>query len=394
MSSADSPQTRLATRLSFLVAGFGLSCWAPLVPFARERLAIDDAMLGLLLLCLGIGSIFSMLVVGALNSRYGSRVFILAGGFGLALMLPCLALASSPFAMGVAILLFGGVLGAIDVAMNVHAVEVERAAPRPLLSGFHGLFSVGGFLGAGMMTVLLSVGVSPLVSTLVASFLMMVAMFVAGPRLLKSVPASQGTLFVLPRGIVLLLAVLAAAIFLAEGAILDWSALLITEVKLVEVAQGGLGYMLFAIAMTIGRLGGDAVTERLGDGVTLFWGGIIAVLGFVVLLLAPVTVVALSGFVLIGLGASNIVPVLFRLAGSQQVMPSGLAVAAISTVGYAGVLAGPAVIGFVAQAVGLRAAFWMVAGLVCLMPICVRFIVSAGTPGAADTTVPSQPSGA
>ena len=123
MPSADRPATRLATRLSFLVAGFGMACWAPLVPFAKQRLAVDDGVLGLLLLCLGIGSVAAMLLTGALSARYGSRPIILAGGVGLAVVLPWLAIVSTPLTLGLALLGFGAALGLIDVAMNIHAVE-------------------------------------------------------------------------------------------------------------------------------------------------------------------------------------------------------------------------------------------------------------------------------
>ncbi len=385
MLSADRPETRLATRSSFLVAGFGLACWAPLVPFARDRLAVDEGMLGLLLLCLGAGSVLAMAMVGPLNARYGSRPIIVAGGFGLAATLPLLTLAPTPLAMGGALLLFGMSLGLIDVAMNIHAVEVERAGTQPLMSGFHALFSIGGFLGAGMMTLLLSSGVDPLVSTLAASALLAAAVAFAWPRLIKSVAAQEGPSFAPPRGIVLLLAALAAIMFLAEGAMLDWSALLITEAELIAVEKGGIGYMVFAAAMTVGRLGGDGAAARIGDGPTLFWGGVVAILGFVALLSASVAAVAIAGFVLIGLGVSNIVPILFRIAGTQTAMPAALAVTAVSTLGYAGVLAGPALIGFVAQAVGLRGAFWMLVGLMCLPPLCVPLLQRsrAGERGAA-----------
>src|SRR5580700_8566918 len=132
MPSADQPATRLATRLAFLVAGFGMACWAPLVPFAKARLAVDDGTLGLLLLCLGIGSVAAMLVTGSLSARYGGKPFIIAGGLGLAVLLPPLAVAGSPLTLALALLAFGAALGSIDVAMNIHAVEVERAASRPL----------------------------------------------------------------------------------------------------------------------------------------------------------------------------------------------------------------------------------------------------------------------
>ena len=148
MPSADRPATRLATRLAFLVAGFGLACWAPLVPLAKQRLMIDDGILGLLLLCLGIGSVGAMLLTGALSARYGSKPMIIVGGLGVAVLLPLLSIASSPLTLGLSLLAFGAALGSLEVAMNIHAVEVERAAGRPLMSGFHALFSIGGFAGS------------------------------------------------------------------------------------------------------------------------------------------------------------------------------------------------------------------------------------------------------
>ncbi len=374
MSSADRPATRLATRLAFLVAGFGIACWAPLVPFAKERLGVDDATLGLLLLCLGIGSVVAMLATGPVSARYGSRPVIIAGGIGLAVMLPFLSVASSIVTLGFTLLLFGAALGSIDVAMNVHAVEVERASSRPLMSGFHALFSIGGFAGSLLMTVLLSTDIGALPGTLVSAAIMLVAMAVAGPRLLRSSKAEEGPMFALPHGVVLVLAGLAAVTFLTEGAMLDWSALLLTDKGLVTQDKGGLGYILFAIAMTVGRLGGDALTSRIGDRRTLIWGGLLAAGGFAVLLSTEVRLVALTGFLLIGLGASNIVPVFFRLAGAQQAMPAALAVGAITTTGYAGILVGPAGIGFLAHSVGLPAAFWMLAGLMALVPLTANII--------------------
>ena len=374
MVSPDRPATRLATRLSFLVAGFGIACWAPLVPFAKQRLGVDDGTLGLLLLCIGIGSVVAMLLTGPLSSRYGSKPVILAGGFGLAALLPVLSVATTPTTVALALLAFGASLGSIDVAMNVHAVEVERAADKPLMSGFHALFSIGGFAGSTLMTFLLSLRWAPLGGTLLCSAIMMAAMALAWPRLMTGAQGERGPLFVMPRGIVLLLAGLAAASFLAEGAILDWSALLITDAGLVTATKGGVGYMFFAVAMTAGRFVGDRITARIGDRSTLFWSGILAVAGFVLLLTAPLAAVAMAGFLLIGLGASNIVPVLFRNAGSQKTMPSALAIGAITTTGYAGILVGPAAIGFVSKAVGLHAAFWMVAALLCLAPLLARLV--------------------
>lgn len=372
MISADRPATRLATRLAFFVAGFGIACWAPLVPFAKQRLGVDDAVLGLLLLCIGAGSVVAMIATGPLSARFGSKPVIVGSGFALAAILPFLTIAATPLTLGMALLLFGGALGSLDVAVNVHAVEVERDSATPLMSGFHALFSIGGFAGSALMTSFLSMEIDLHIGSLVCAGLMVAAMLAATPRLLTMTAVEEGPLFVRPKGVVLLLSILAMVTFLAEGAMLDWSALLITQVDLVDVEQGGVGYILFAVAMTIGRLLGDNLVARIGDYRTLLGGGVVAVAGFVVVLAVPVPSVALAGFLLIGLGASNIVPVLFRRAGAQDNMPPALAISALTTLGYAGILVGPAAIGFLAKAVSLPTAFWIIAGLLVLVPLTAR----------------------
>jgi predicted MFS family arabinose efflux permease len=363
---------RLATRLTFLVSGFGLACWAPLVPLAKERLAIGDGSLGLLLLCLGLGSVGAMQFAGPLTSKLGARPAILVGGIGQAALLPFLALAPTVPTMAVALLLFGAFLGVIEVGMNVHAVEVERQAGRPLMSGFHGLFSVGGFAGSTLLTAVLSMEMSPVAGVVTASVLMSATLALAAPRLILTPQSDKAPLIVIPRGIVGLLAALAAITFLTEGAMLDWGALLLSGKGLLPIAQAGLGYSVFAVAMTAGRLTGDAIVAKLGDRQTMLWGGLLSLVGYVVMLLAPVAPAALFGILLIGLGASNVVPILFRQAGAQTVMPAGLAIASVSTVGYAGILAGPAAIGFIAQVIGLPAAFWLLTALLCLVPLCAK----------------------
>lgn len=369
MLSADRPATRLATRLAFLVAGFGVACWAPLIPYAKARLAVDDGVLGLLLLCLGIGSVVAMLMTGMLSARYGCKPIIIGGAIGMALFLPLLAVASTPLTLGLVLFVFGGSLGSLDVAMNIHAVEVEKAAKRPLMSGFHGLYSVGGFIGSMFAIFLLSVQLGPLPTMLVAAALMLAATAVIAPRLLTTTKADGGPLFALPRGFVLLLAILTAIVFLVEGAVLDWSALYLTGAGLVAAEQGGMGYMVFSIAMTVMRLAGDSVVGRVGDRATLFWGSLIGIAGFALTLVAPFAILAMAGYLLVGVGLANIVPVLFRQAGNQSVMPSGLAVTAVTTAGYAGVLLGPAGIGFVAKLTSLPASLWMLTALLALVTL-------------------------
>lgn len=373
---ANTAATRLATRLGFFVAGFVMACWAPLVPFAKANTGVSEAVLGLLLLCLGVGSLIAMPLAGWISAQRGARPMILAGGGGLVLVLPALALASDPLWLGLALLVFGASLGTLDVAVNVHAVEIEKDSDRPLMSGFHAMFSVGGFVGAGGVTLLLSRGATPLTATIVASVLALVALVLAAPRLIR-VRGGEPPALAWPRGIVLAIAVLTAIIFLVEGAILDWGALLLVGRGLMAVESAGSGYMIFAVAMTVGRLTGDRVVAVLGPARTLIWGGALAVAGIVVTLVLDWVPGTLAGFVLIGLGAANLVPVLFSLAGRQRAMPSGLAIAAVTTTGYAGILVGPAGVGGVAHLAGLPAAFWMLAALTAIVPLSARAVVRA-----------------
>jgi Major Facilitator Superfamily len=362
-------RAKLATRLAFVAAGFGLACWAPLVPFAKTRCNLGDDTMGLVLLLMGAGSIAAMPLAANLSSRFSCRPVVLSAGMGLAVILPLLSIVSSPIALGVALFAFGVFLGSLDVAMNLHAVDVERASEKPLMSGFHALFSIGGFLGSGFVTALLSRGISPGSSTILGSAVLVVLILSALPRMLSNRETAKQPLFAIPKGVVLVIAIFAAISFLVEGALLDWGALLLVGDHLVSAAHGGLGYMLFSIAMTLSRFAGDGIVARFGNRTVLTLGGVTALLGLCGIILAPVAWMGLASFVLVGLGAANIVPILFRLAGTQHTMPQGLAVAALTTAGYAGMLMGPAVIGFLSKGIGLNNAFWFLAGLLACVPI-------------------------
>ena len=367
------PRAALATRLAFLAAGFVMACWAPLIPFAKTQVGATEGTFGLLLLCLGLGSIVAMPVTGYLSARTGARPMILLGGYGLVALLPVLVLAPSVVLLGLALAVFGAALGTIDVAMNVHAAEVETRAGRPMMSGFHAMWSVGGILGAGGVTAILWAGATALLAALAGSALALAMMIVATPRFLRRAAGSPPKL-ALPRGTVLLLAVLAAICFLVEGAVLDWGALLIVAQDLLEPTTAGIGYMLFSIAMTIARLTGDRIVAALGQRTVLIAGGLTAIAGIALTLVPDLLGVALFGFVLIGLGCANLVPVVFSLAARRPDMAPGLAVAAVTTTGYAGILLGPALVGFAAEASSLAIAFGSLALLMLAFPLTARLI--------------------
>jgi MFS family permease len=224
------------------------------------------------------------------------------------------------------------------------------------------------------VTALLSRGIAPGSSTIFSSIILVSLIVVALPRMLSNRERAKQPLFAIPRGVVLVIAIFAAISFLVEGALLDWSALLLVGEHLVSAAHGGMGYMLFSIAMTISRFAGDGIVARFGDHIVLTLGGVTALLGLCGILLAPVAWIGLVSFVFVGLGAANIVPILFRLAGTQHTMPKGLAVAALTTAGYAGMLTGPAVIGFLSKGIGLHSAFWFLAALLACVPIFGKYL--------------------
>lgn len=359
-------RAQIATYLAFFAAGFGIASWAPLVPFVKLKAGLNDAQLGLVLLCLGIGSVIAMPLTGWFSARYGSKPMIVLGGLGFGALFPFLAFTSDGILIALILLGLGASLGTLDVSMNIHAVEVEKLASKPIMSSFHALYSAGGIFGSGGVTFLLSHGFTPMLCAVATGAVTLAAICVAWPRLLSA----RGTPVVLvaPHGVVVVLALLGAIMFLVEGALLDWSALLLIEMDLSQTSQGGLGFVLFSVAMTIGRLTGDRIVTQFGNRKVFVYSGLITLFGFALLLTAPNLSQALVGFIFIGFGSANLVPVVFRLAGQQELMPPALAIASVTTVGYAGILLGPALIGFVSQMTNLVFAFVMLAFLVAVIP--------------------------
>jgi predicted MFS family arabinose efflux permease len=364
-ATADLRAPRLATRAMFLICGTVTASWAPQVPLAKARLGIDDGVLGLALLGMGAGAMVAMPLAGFLAARFSSRLITALGGLVICLSLPLIILAPDALALGLALFLFGAATGSMDVAMNVQAAAVEARGGRPLMSSFHGMFSVGGLIGAGGASLLLGLGLSPLAVALVVSGLMLALLAAqAGSMLPPERGAAQaGMRFTLPRGIVLVLGLLTFVLFQAEGAILDWSAVFLHEARGQDPAVAGLGYAMFAVAMAVMRLAGDGITSRFGGETVVRLGSALAAAGFLLAILTPWPVAGLIGFALVGVGAANVVPVLFSAAGRVPGMAPGLAISTIATLGYCGILVGPAAIGFIADHLGLPAALGIVAAL-------------------------------
>ena len=326
------------------------------------------------MLCLGGGSIIAMPVAGALSTSYGCRIVLAVSAALLCVTLPLLAIVSSATVLAATLFVFGIALGSTDCVVNVQAVIVERASDKPMMSGFHGFYSLGGIVGAASTSGLLTFNASALDSMLVVVVTIVIALLTAYRALLPYGNPREGPLFAIPHGIVLFIGVLCFIVFLVEGSMLDWSAVFLTEQRGVPSAQAGFGFACFSLAMTLGRLTGDAVVARVGRRAILAAGGVLAAGGIALAATIPWWQIALVGYALVGFGCSNIVPVLYTAAGRQTATPQAVAIPAITSLGYAGILAGPAGIGFIAHQSSLSVAFFCVAALMLVVVASSRLL--------------------
>ena len=363
-----------ATRAFFFIGGFGSASWAPLVPVLRERLAIGDDVLGLLLLCIGIGSLATMPLSGALSARLGCRRVLAAAGLLYAGVLLSACQVNDFWIAVPLILVFGALMGCIDVVINVAAVIVEKEIGRRIMSGMHAFWSLGGFVGAGLYGVWVGIlGLTAFQSTAIASALILVLTAFFGRHLIPY-GGGGGSLIAIPRGIVVFVGITAFIAFLSEGAVMDWSGVYLTVVRGMDLSLAGVGFSVFSAAMLLMRFLGDRVVRCIGQCSVAVGGALLTFVGILLVMFAPVDALLYLGFFAIGIGSANIVPVFFSLMGRQNVMPIGTAVSAVSTMGYLGILAGPAAIGFVSSATNLMTAFGMLAAL-SLLQALVGFYV-------------------
>ena len=363
-----------STRLLFLLAGFSAAAWASLVPVAKAATGVNEGQLGLVLLCLGIGSLLAMPVSGVVSTRHGCRKVLMVCGVALCACLPLLASVQNVFTLAAALFFFGAMIGTFDCVMNIQAVIVERDSKRPLMSGFHGFYSLGGLLGAATTSTIMDLGVSPFATVSAIALAGVLLLMLIRRHVLPYGNPAEGPPFALPRGEVLFLGMLCMTVFLVEGSMMDWSAVMLTENHGMPVAQAGYGFAAFSLTMTFGRLTGDRIVARVGRRSVVTVGGLLAMGGILLATLVPLWQAALLGYAMVGLGCSHIVPVLFTAVGRQTSMPQSVAVPAMSTLGYAGVLAGPAAIGFIAHHSSLPMAFLLVAALMLFVAISGRFL--------------------
>ncbi len=362
--------TILTSRIGFFIAGFGLSIWAPLVPYVRLHIPMTDATFGLLLLSIGVGSLCCMPLSAVLTSRFSIRRCL----FVLTLILLCallvIATVTQLWLMGLALFFFGGSLGVLDVILNIQGLSIENRANRSMMSNFHGMFSLGTIVGAVLMIALLSLGLSALLSTLAAMTLIFLLSLFAVRGYLDERTLGSSESFIWPNGWILLVGLMCFVVYLAEGAILDWSALYLINDKHIATAQAGLGYASFAAMVATGRFLGDGLVRQLGRVRIIVGGGLLAAAGIALSIITNHWGIALLGYALCGLGCANVSPVLISSLSQQTHMPTHLAITAATTIGFAGVLAGPAMMGAVAHYSSLSVAFAVLAALLLVVAAC------------------------
>ena len=370
-------KAQTSTRVAFLIAGIGFSTLAPLIPGIKDRLALDDSSLGLLLLCVGLGSIIVMPFAGGFAARYGCQKVIFVSALLLAASLPAVVLSPNPLALALALALLGAGGGTLDVVMNIQAVVVERDAEKPMMSGFHGMFSVGGIVGAGGLTCLLSLKLTPLAGQIIIAAACVAMLIAVAPNLLprqESREENRPKSFALPRGKVLLLGTLCFIVFMAEGSVTDWSGVLLSDFRHVDFAHAGLGYVAFAAMMTLNRLTGDIVVAKLSRRTVMLAGCICGATGFVLTATIPLAAISILGFAMVGIGLANVVPILFTATGSQDDMPPNLALASVTTMGYLGLLVGPPMLGFIAKQSSLLVSLASLAGLCAVVALSTNSV--------------------
>lgn len=371
---------RAATFVYFILNGTLLGMWVVQIPAIEEHVGISHAALGGFLVLLGVGAFAGMQVGGRLSDRLGTRTVVPLAGVLCSATLVLPGLAREPWILGAALLALGFGNGTLDVSMNAHAVQVEKAYQRPVMSAFHATFSVGGVLAALAGAAALDIGWGPATTLATAAGIGVVVALVSARGLLPAVPTTsatdaEGEPEVNKRAVparIWLLAVLALLVMLCEGAANDWSVLHLKTVLGAPESTAAFAYGAFAATMTIGRLLADRVSARFGPVAVLRYGAALAAAGITLVALSPWIWEALAGWALFGLGLSGCVPQLFSAAGHADPAAAGTNVSRVAGLGYIGMLAGPAVIGWMTHLMPLNYTF--------LLPalFCATAVAAAG----------------
>jgi predicted MFS family arabinose efflux permease len=375
---AISAGTRWASRAQFFSSGFIFATWGVHVPTVKAHYGLDEAQLGLALLAAGAGAMVGLTSAGRWIGRHGPRRIAALSGCVYALLLAGLIAMPGYFALMGLLAAFGLVTSVFDVAINTEAAQLEMQSGTPLMSGMHGMFSLGGMAGAATGSAVLAAGMGAQTHLLLVAAVMVLLVAVSSTRMLPKAVATGNAAgadhsFRLPRGPLAVLGVLAALGLIAEGAIYDWSVLYMQQELGSLQKQAALAYAAFSAAMAAARFGGDAMRARFTPVALLRGSGVLAAAAMTLVLSTDLPWLALVGFAGVGVGFANVVPILFGASARVPGVEPASGIASVSAVAYLGFMAGPAVIGLLARASSLTAALYVVVIFAAALAASARF---------------------
>jgi predicted MFS family arabinose efflux permease len=350
-----SMRPRWATTGVFFVNGAAIGTWVAQIPWIQERFDLSEGSLGLVIVGMSLAVVVAFPIAGQAVVKHGSERMVWVGGVATALAVNLPVLATHPALVAAGLFVLGASSATMDVSMNSHGVGVERCLERPIMSSLHAGWAFGGMAGASFAALLSALGADPRMTVALASALMLLALVASARRIGPGSEAegAEAPHFTLPSRGVALLAVLCLLVMLTEGAMADWGGLYLSQDLDTETALAALAFAFFTAGMTVGRLFGDSINRRVGPVTLLRWGALLTGIPLAAMLLIAEPAAALAGLFVIGLGVSNGVPLMFSAAGRQPDTAPGPAIAAVSSMGSIGFLAGPPLIGFMADLISL-----------------------------------------
>jgi MFS family permease len=368
-TAGDLRSARAAVTVVFFVNGALIASWAPYIPRIKHDLDLSARGLGLVLLAMAVGAVACMPATGLMVERFGARATLALVVAISYVALPFTLLAPSPLALAGVLAVMGAASGITDIAMNANGAAVEHHYGRPILSSLHGLWSIGGFVAAGTTALVTATGVPAELHLVCASLVLGAAGLAACTRLMPAAERAGGPRprRALPSRRLLGLALISLAAFLAEGAITDWGPLYLRTSLNEGAAVGAAGYAVFVGSMAAMRLTGDRLTARFGRVPIVRAGAALAGIALASALLVAQPAATFIAFACVGLGLANVFPLVVSAAGRSRSPAPALAIATVSTGGFAGVLIGPPAIGFAADASSLPVALGLVVALCALV---------------------------
>jgi MFS family permease len=383
MTTADPvnrPNLRIqaaAVAAAFMLNGVSFGIWAARIPAVKEQTGLDAAGLGFALLGASVGAVLTMTFGGWLSSKFGTHVMTPLTTVGCAVMMVFIGASFNFASLTLSLLVFGICQGTMDVSMNANGMAVEHAGAGPIMSRLHASWSIGAFVGALVSTQVAALGIPVFPEFAVAAAGLGIGGVALRFTMLPDKHAEGGGRLRLPTGPLALLGALALFGLMAEGSATDWSGVYLQSTMNASQGVAGLAVTVFTGSMAVARLAGDRLSLRLGSARLVSGGAALAALGLALALAVQIPAIAIVGFGMMGLGLAAVVPTLFRAAGSQPGIPASVGIAAVSTMGYAGGLIGPPVIGTVASFATLRGSLAIILAMLVILVVAGRRALAA-----------------